>query len=50
MKQSQLNNLIKDRKAIAVVSNDPQPRQVVQTAGKLRVLVFKGNQNGKTNN
>jgi len=50
MKQSQLNSLIKTGKATAVVSEDPQPRQVVHTAGKLRVLVFKGDQNGKTNN
>jgi hypothetical protein len=50
MKQSTLNNLVKKEAARAVVSRDAQPRQVIATAGKLRVSFLKGGQDGKKSN
>lgn len=49
MKQEKINDYIKRKDTKAFVDNkNPQPRQVIVTAGKIRVQV--GAPNGKTNN
>ena len=51
MENSKINRLIKKGAPSNVDKRNPQQRQVIAAAGKLRVRVGKGNPaNGKTNN
>jgi hypothetical protein len=50
MKQSKVKELAAKGVAVSVDNKNPQPRQVIATAGKLRVQVNKGADRGKTNN
>jgi hypothetical protein len=51
MQQAKIKNLIKDGAKVVIDSKNPQRRQVITTAGKIRLQVNKGNPaNGKTNN
>lgn len=50
MQQSKIKNLIRKGAKAVVDEKNPQKRQVVVAAGKLRIQVNKGNPaNGKTN-
>jgi len=50
MKQSDVKKLIAKGASVSVDNKNPQQRQVIATAGKLRVQVNKGAERGKTNN
>ena len=50
MDKKSVNKLIKAGVKASNDNKNPQQRQVVATAGKLRVQVSKGAERGKTNN
>ena len=50
MKQSKVKQLAAKGATVSVDNKNPQQRQVVATAGKLRVQVNKGADRGKANN
>jgi len=50
MKQSKVKQLAAKGATVSVDNKNPQPRQVIATAGKLRIQVGKGAERGKTNN
>jgi len=50
MKQSKIKKLAAKGSAVSVDTKNPQARQVIATAGKLRIQVGKGAERGKTNN
>jgi hypothetical protein len=50
MKQSKVKELSAKGARVSVDNKNPQQRQVIATAGKLRVQVKKGADRGKANN
>jgi len=50
MKQSKIKKLAANGNSVSVDSKNPQQRQVIATAGKLRIQVNKGADRGKANN
>lgn len=50
MKQSKVKKLSANGSSVSVDNKNPQARQVVAAAGKLRIQVNKGADRGKANN
>ena len=50
MKQSKVKKLSANGNSVSVDNKNPQKRQVIAAAGKLRVQVNKGADRGKANN
>lgn len=50
MDQRDIKKLVSKGAKVSLDTKNPQTRQVVATAGKLRIQVAKGDPNGKTNN
>ena len=50
MKQSKVKELSSKGATVSVDNKNPQRRQVIATAGKLRIQVNKGAERGKTTN
>ena len=50
MKQSKVKELAAKGNTVSVDNKNPQQRQVIATAGKLRIQVNKGADRGKANN
>ena len=48
-KKAEIDKLIKDGVKVSNDTRNPQARQVVHTAGKLRIQVNKGADRGQTN-